>query len=201
MKPETLLRLYPRAWRERYGDEFLALLQQTGVGWRQLIDVFAGASREWVRVFVRRRSLQPVALEVRRGLVFFSIAWVWTWLSAWMFGNPLRVQLSDVVPQLQGVGLFMSSALACNALERIAFRFVPGGRATSGELTSISAGAFFLVTVTVLAVNWVGFQSKGLIVGLFALPSGVTPFVMMGEFFGRPALGKRTSVHDVGLSA
>jgi hypothetical protein len=36
-------RLYPRAWRERYGDEFAALLDDVNPGWRTLCNVFAGA--------------------------------------------------------------------------------------------------------------------------------------------------------------
>ena len=29
MKPASLLRWYPRAWRDRYGEELLALIQDT----------------------------------------------------------------------------------------------------------------------------------------------------------------------------
>jgi hypothetical protein len=29
MKPSSLLRWYPRAWRDRYGEELLALIQDT----------------------------------------------------------------------------------------------------------------------------------------------------------------------------
>jgi uncharacterized protein involved in exopolysaccharide biosynthesis len=36
-------RLYPRAWRERYGAEFDALLEDAGRGWRDLPDVLRGA--------------------------------------------------------------------------------------------------------------------------------------------------------------
>lgn len=38
-----LLRLYPRAWRERYGDEFLALIEDAGLSARQLCDLLGGA--------------------------------------------------------------------------------------------------------------------------------------------------------------
>lgn len=48
MKPEALLRLYPRAWRERYGDEMLALVEQSGGGWRCTASLVSGAVREWV---------------------------------------------------------------------------------------------------------------------------------------------------------
>jgi hypothetical protein len=35
--------LYPRAWRERYGEEFQALLEDVNPGWRELADVMGGA--------------------------------------------------------------------------------------------------------------------------------------------------------------
>jgi capsular polysaccharide biosynthesis protein len=35
--------LYPAAWRERYGDEFSALLEDVKPGWRALFDVLRGA--------------------------------------------------------------------------------------------------------------------------------------------------------------
>jgi len=37
-----LIRLYPKAWRERYESEFTALLEDVDPGWRTLIDVFNG---------------------------------------------------------------------------------------------------------------------------------------------------------------
>jgi len=47
------LRLYPRAWRERYLDEFVAMLEQMEPGWWQVADVmkggFAMRIREWQR--------------------------------------------------------------------------------------------------------------------------------------------------------
>jgi hypothetical protein len=38
-----LLRLYPRAWRERYEDEMLALLEIAAIGWRGRVDLVGGA--------------------------------------------------------------------------------------------------------------------------------------------------------------
>jgi hypothetical protein len=50
MKPERLLRWYPLAWRERYGDELLALLQDTAAEgrptWRLRLGVAWGGLRE-----------------------------------------------------------------------------------------------------------------------------------------------------------
>jgi len=38
-----LARLYPRQWRERYGEEFSALLEDIEPGWRDSIDIVKGA--------------------------------------------------------------------------------------------------------------------------------------------------------------
>lgn len=43
MLDRLLLRCYPRAWRERYGVEFLAVLEQRPVGLRELLDVVGAA--------------------------------------------------------------------------------------------------------------------------------------------------------------
>jgi len=43
MRREHLLRLYPRAWRDRYGEEFLALLGDGRLSMRNVVDVMAGA--------------------------------------------------------------------------------------------------------------------------------------------------------------
>ncbi len=53
MSPHALLRLYPRAWRERYGTEFVALLEQAGLDRRRTANVVIGAARERLRsVFI-----------------------------------------------------------------------------------------------------------------------------------------------------
>lgn len=41
-----LVRLYPRQWRERYGAELLALIEESPVDGRLFVDVAAGAIRE-----------------------------------------------------------------------------------------------------------------------------------------------------------
>jgi hypothetical protein len=63
-----LVRLYPRAWRERYGEEFSALLEQSDVTWRVRFDVLSGATREWVRAVVHPgRQGSPTAALLIRG--------------------------------------------------------------------------------------------------------------------------------------
>jgi hypothetical protein len=43
-----LLLLYPRRWRRRYGDEFLALIQDRGVSSSVIFDVLRGALDAWL---------------------------------------------------------------------------------------------------------------------------------------------------------
>ena len=40
---ELAARCYPAAWRERYGDEFAALLEEAEPHWRDVWDVLRGA--------------------------------------------------------------------------------------------------------------------------------------------------------------
>ena len=44
----ALLRLYPRAWRGRYGEELGALMDATPSSWLVYADLVRGAAREWL---------------------------------------------------------------------------------------------------------------------------------------------------------
>jgi hypothetical protein len=55
MKPVTLIRLYPRAWRERYGEEFLSTVGTQALHLQQIIDIVAGAIDAWLSPSVRRQ--------------------------------------------------------------------------------------------------------------------------------------------------
>jgi hypothetical protein len=55
--PERLLRLYPRAWRERYGEEFLATVGHGPLRLQQVIDIVSGAIDAWLSADVRRATL------------------------------------------------------------------------------------------------------------------------------------------------
>jgi len=62
MKPATvarLLRLYPESWRQRYGDEFAALLEAQPASMSTIADVVIGAVA--ARVKALRESAAPGA--------------------------------------------------------------------------------------------------------------------------------------------
>ena len=58
MRPsaDRLLRLYPRAWRERYGDEFLATAGRAPLNLQQVIDIVSGAIDAWLSADVRNAT-------------------------------------------------------------------------------------------------------------------------------------------------
>ena len=56
------VRLYPRAWRERYGTEFEALLEDSGLGWRDLPDVLRGALEMQIQTWDFRKLVAVCTL-------------------------------------------------------------------------------------------------------------------------------------------
>lgn len=53
MTTQRLLRLYPRAWRDRYGDEFLEMVGSEPLQLQQVIDIVSGAIDAWLSPDVR----------------------------------------------------------------------------------------------------------------------------------------------------
>jgi len=56
MRHDRLLLLFPPGWRARYGDEFLATLEQRSLNSRQVIDILFGALDAWLSADVRNVS-------------------------------------------------------------------------------------------------------------------------------------------------
>jgi hypothetical protein len=73
-----LVRLYPPAWRARYGDELEALMADAGGGgrlsWRTRADVTAGAGRERLRAAGLSGDAPP-ADQARGGALLVLVAW------------------------------------------------------------------------------------------------------------------------------
>lgn len=51
-----LLSLYPRLWRERYEEEFVALLEQYTPSWRDLLNIFFNALYEQISALSQKGS-------------------------------------------------------------------------------------------------------------------------------------------------
>ena len=82
MKPARLLRWYPRAWRERYGEELLALIQDTldegRPTWRLRLGVIWGGLRERAHQAVRAGKA-----AVKRA----ASRWLTIFVAGMIFGN------------------------------------------------------------------------------------------------------------------
>ena len=78
MSAGRLVRLYPRAWRERYGDELEALIVESSEGgrlhWRTWLDVARAAGRERLRS-AGLGGDAPAAEEARGGALLVMCAW------------------------------------------------------------------------------------------------------------------------------
>jgi len=91
MLVKTLLRLYPRAWRERYGSEFEAFLAQTKLTGSALFDIVRAAAIERGRtgvelLFGRTGSARYVRMVLSRTLLPFLAAWIIA-AAGWLLGN------------------------------------------------------------------------------------------------------------------
>ena len=61
-----LLQLYPRAWRERYGEEFAEFVGDRRLSAQQVIDIVGGAIDAWLSPRVRA-SARGATADGRRG--------------------------------------------------------------------------------------------------------------------------------------
>jgi hypothetical protein len=59
MTAEQLLRLYPRGWRKRYGEEFLATVGDGALRFQQVVDIVSGAIDAWFSSDVRKSTTSP----------------------------------------------------------------------------------------------------------------------------------------------
>jgi 1-aminocyclopropane-1-carboxylate deaminase/D-cysteine desulfhydrase-like pyridoxal-dependent ACC family enzyme len=59
---QFIARLYPRSWRERYGAEFFALLEDVGADWQTSADILKGALEMQIRAVGLVKILLAVGL-------------------------------------------------------------------------------------------------------------------------------------------
>jgi hypothetical protein len=94
----ALVRLYPRAWRERYGDELLGLLADRGADWRDAADLARGCAREWARSAAAPApgSLLAAIVPGARSLAALIVGTaVLTWLAT-ALGDALHAEVGAV---------------------------------------------------------------------------------------------------------
>ena len=142
-----LLRLYPRRWRERYGDEMAALLEAARVGPRDRLDLVGGAIDAWIHPPTPSRA-PAVAALVGGGL--------WTVVAAGVVFQPTPPDwpgyLIEVVPSATiAIAFLCAAVLGCGL--RSGDRGVAGFRLTTA-ITVAGFGAW-LLTAAATAAGWV----------------------------------------------
>lgn len=93
---DLLIRLYPKAWRDRYGAEFRALLEDGGLGVHAVADVVAHAGLARSRPH-RRGLIQLLALLVFAATEVVAVRTGYTENILWLPDGPVSFCLLAVV--------------------------------------------------------------------------------------------------------
>lgn len=172
-RARTLVALYPPAWRERYGEEFASLLEDTGVHLRQVLDVLPAAASAWIRPAAH---LHDRAARMRASITTTLFAWVALAAGAVVFG-----QLhDDPAPGAPAGGGLRALYVACAAAS--ASVLVLGGMPLAGAV--VRASRRRIRTVTALGVPAVAAA------GFLAVAAAVTRLVPHSP---RPGVGIGTT--------
>ena len=102
----ALLRLYPRAWRARYGEELGALMDATPLSWRVCVDLVRGAAREWVHELSSPHVFTPgwrlAWRTLSRVLTSVAVAAAILFLSRYLASRVAAVEVPVLVVVLMG---------------------------------------------------------------------------------------------------
>src|SRR5215472_17870162 len=74
MHAKQMLRWYPAGWRQRYGDEFEALLGDRSLSATETFDVFCGAIDAWLSADVRRQTIGSAAAPAGGPMLLRALA-------------------------------------------------------------------------------------------------------------------------------
>ena len=130
MTADRLLRLYPRAWRDRYAGEFLETAGNEALSLQQVIDITMGAIDAWVSSDVRRSTENKSAVTPNQAGGTMTAGMV----RALCRGSKLRMTTKDGVISalvllgtsivLAGLGIWLNRAgfhLAGEVMKGMAF--------------------------------------------------------------------------------
>lgn len=180
-----LLRLYPRAWRERYAEEATAVLEEHPVTWKTLSDLFLGMLDAYMhnelfteRKFVMIQRMRNSQVNIFLSLVFFLVFWSIYSLAgssiyrfgvpAWDLTSPMpnytfvfplvrRLGLLALATTLLGGGAFIAAALK-QACARNQLNIPP----VACTLISILAVAQFFALLIIAEIFQRGWSVLGL---------------------------------------
>jgi hypothetical protein len=165
---DRLLRLYPRAWRERYGAEFAELVGDRKLSVQQTIDILAGAIDAWTSSSVRagargatvgNRTRGDVMIQqlkmrcattttrytVRDGilaaLIMIGLSAALTWTGA----SVREAGLSDLAKAITGISFPLSFTLSMPF-------WLTKGQSPKAQTVMVGGTAVMLVLIAILSV-------------------------------------------------
>ena len=93
---KRIVRLYPRAWRERYEEEFGAMLEERPASVSDVYDVATGALDAWLfPQVIHERSVALIGSRMRRSVLL--VLWAWAGVMAAGVGFQKMTEYEDFV--------------------------------------------------------------------------------------------------------
>ena len=182
-----LVGLYPRAWRERYEEEFLAMLEQGSASLMDLLDVALGVLDAWLRPQVVSEGRTILTARMRSSVL--AVLWAWVGVVVAGVGFQKMTEYEDFVEVARH-----------NVLVGVSFDVVVVGAVVA--LAAVLAGG---VPVAFAAVRGALAERRRDVLVLFCVPplalAGFVGYTLVLMRVVYPALG-RLSVHaalNVGL--
>lgn len=124
----ALLRLYPPAWRERYGDEMTSLLESRPLGWSDRVDLATGAVDAWLHP-ARPSRVPTIAALLGGGL--------WTVIATAVLLQPAPPDWPGYLAETLPIALLASLALLV-ATVGCALRLGDGGGWTAPVIVAVA---------------------------------------------------------------
>lgn len=150
-----LIRCYPARWRERYGDEFLAVLEERPLGPYDVADILLGALDARLRSR-RQRAAGPdgrgISMSLRIG-GFAAIFGAILWAVAGLLNTGVAGNVGDAVPVAMLMIGMIVMVVAMAGLSAFQARTHPGSIWVAFAVTVIGTILFF---VGYVAMTWVG---------------------------------------------
>ena len=193
----ALVRLYPRAWRDRYEAEFIGILESRPASTRDRLDIVRGALDARLHPEVPgspdrpRPTMQPARLAAAAAVIagVTWLAWVGFVLRdfrGWGAGQPESATLMAVLSAVTGLALAAAHVflpLAGQATLRPFGGVAASIAAVSFTLTAFGGGTilvFALLGSIALAVAMAGRSLPALVAAIWVATSIVVLVVMLG---------------------
>lgn len=193
----SLVRLYPRAWRERYEAEFLGILEARPPSPRDRLDIVRGAIDARLHAETpgfqegSRRAMQPARLAAAASLVA-GVTWL-AWIGlvlrdfrGWGTGQPESAALMVGLAALMGLSFAAAHVLLALAGQSTirAFGGVAASIAAVCYTLTAFGGGLTLVFALVGSVGLVAAMAGRIIPGWAAATSTVTSALVLGAMLG-----------------